>query len=166
MNHSHDHEVFMRRCVTLAEESLREGDLPFGSVLVRDGEIVAEAKNTAITLRDITGHAEVNVMRDVFRAFPNFDFSRCTLYTNFEPCAMCAFLIRDIGVGSVVFGAASPHVGGYSRWDILDHTLLRPEFTTNHVATPPVVVEGVLKEEIDRTFDDLKWLMHHADSPL
>lgn len=163
MENVHTHDVFMRRCIALAEESLRGGDLPFGSVLVCDGKIIGEAKNTAVTLRDITGHAEANVLRDTFRFMPETDFSRCTLYTNFEPCAMCAFLIRDIGVGAVVFGAHSPHLGGHSRWDILTQSLLRPEFTTGASSTPPVVIGGIFKDEIDAGFDRLAWRMHHTE---
>ena len=163
MENVHTHDVFMRRCIALAEESLRGGDLPFGSVLVCDGAIIGEAKNTAVTLRDITGHAEANVLRDAFRLMPETDFSQCTLYTNFEPCAMCAFLIRDIGVGAVVFGAHSPHLGGHSRWDILTQSLLRPEFTTGTSSTPPVVIGGIFKDEIGAGFDRLAWRMHHVD---
>ncbi len=163
MENLRNHEAFMRRCIVLAEESQQGGDLPFGALVVLDGNVIAEAKNTAVTLRDITGHAEANVLREVFQKFPTVDFSRCTLYSNFEPCAMCSFLIRDIGIGTVVYGAKSPHLGGHSRWDILSQTSLRSEFTTSALSTPPLIIGGMCKDEIDATFDRLAWKMHHAE---
>lgn len=163
MENFHNHEVFMRHCIALAEESQQGGDLPFGAVVVLNGNVIAESKNTAVTLRDITGHAEANVLKEVFRSFPELDFSACTLYSNFEPCAMCSFLIRDIGIGSVVYGVHSPHLGGYTRWDILSRSSLRPEFTTGLSGKPPVVIGGVCADEISATFDRLSWKMHHAE---
>ncbi len=152
--------VFMKRCIELAQESLKEGNLPFGALIAKDSKVVEEAKDTAVKQKDITGHAEVNVIRKVLTEHPNLRLSECTLFTNFEPCAMCSFVIRDVGIGRVVFAVTSPHLGGYSRWDILSNTKLRPEFTTKQYATPPLITHGVMEKEVELIFGKLLWKMH------
>lgn len=151
-------EFLMHRCIELAQESLRIGDLPFGALLTRGGDVVAEAVNTG--LKDITGHAEINVIKKALENDPEIDFSQCSLYTNFEPCAMCSFVIRDYGIGRVVFGAPSPHLGGFSKWDILKNSPLPAEFTSRAYASPPEIVPCVLSDEARAIFDRLDWRMH------
>ena len=150
---------FMRRCFELVEASLRAGDNPFGALLVKDGEIIAEGENTV--RNDIAGHAEINAMREAVRKLKTANLSDCTLYTNCEPCAMCAVLIRDLGVARVVFGCASPKWGGYSRWNVLEAPMVA-EHTSVGYAIPPIIVGGVLAAEATKLFDDLDWKMHRA----
>ena len=156
--HNTDHEAFMRECGDLAHESLKSGDLPFGSVIVRNDEIVAKGHNSGLT--NITGHAEINAINDFLLRHPKHELRDCSLYTNFEPCAMCAFLIRDYGIKQVVFSVASPHVGGYTRWNILSSEIPEP-FTSYGIKAGPEVIGGVLAEENSRLFDSLNWKMHH-----
>ncbi len=153
--------IFIQKCIGLALESHRDGELPFGAMIVHKSGTVFEAKNTGLT--DITGHAEVNAIKLAMAKVPDIDFSQCTLYTNFEPCAMCSFVIRDVGVGRVVFAVDSPHLGGYSKWDILTNDKLRPEFTSKHQAHVPSVSKGLLSREAQEIFDKLKWKMHLHD---
>ena len=69
-----EHERFLRRCIELAQESLDSGDNPFGSVVVKDNEIIAEARNSAMH-DDITDHAEVIAMRRARKALGTSDLS-------------------------------------------------------------------------------------------
>lgn len=151
-------EDYMRRCIELATQSQQDGDLPFGAVLSCHNFGDFEAKNTG--LKDITGHAEINAIKQALVSGLKIDFKDCTLYTNFEPCAMCSFVIRDVGIGRVVFAVESPHLGGYSKWDILSNNKLRPEFTSKHQASVPRVIGGVLKTQVQEIFDRLNWKMH------
>lgn len=151
-------KFFINRCIELAEKSLKEGDLPFGAVIVKDSRIVAEGKNTG--LKDITGHAEINAIKKALRINPTIDLSKCTLYSNFEPCAMCSFVIRDVGVGRVVFSVESPHLGGYSKWKILLDKTISPLFLSSGKHKPPAILKGILKEKAKEIFDNLKWKMH------
>ncbi len=157
--HSTDHEAFMRVCGDLARESSNSGDLPFGSVIVRSGEIVAKGHNTGLT--NVTGHAEINAINDFLLRHSRQELRDCSLYTNLEPCAMCAFLIRDCGIKRVIFSVASPHAGGYTRWNILSSEIPEP-FTSYGIRAGPEVIGGVLAEENFRLFDSLNWKMHHS----
>lgn len=149
---------YMQHCLVLAKKSLTAGDLPFGALIVYKDAVLAESTNTGLI--DITGHAEINVIRKALSLAPRDTAPLWTLYTNMEPCAMCSFIVRDFGIGRVVYAAHSPFWGGQTRWDILADNNLKPEFTSNKKSNPPEVTAGVLKDEADAMFDALNWVMH------
>lgn len=62
---------------------------PFGAVIVKDGEIIAEAYNKVTSTNDPTAHAEVTAIREACKKLNTFDLSGCELYTSCEPCPMC-----------------------------------------------------------------------------
>lgn len=80
------------------------GETMFGSVLVCQGEVVAEAYNTVAQTNDPSAHAELNLIRDFCREQNTTKLSGFTLYTTAEPCPMCAALCAFTGVSEVVFG--------------------------------------------------------------
>lgn len=79
----------MRRAIALSEKSVRTGGGPFGAVIAKDGEIIAEASNTVTLDHDPTAHAEVNAIRQAARKLGTFDLTGCDIYTSCEPCPMC-----------------------------------------------------------------------------
>ena len=85
-----DHERFMRRAVELAYEAMESGKgRPFGAVVVRDGEIVAEGHNEVPHRMDITAHAETVTLGRATQALGRLDLSDCDIYVNGVPCPMC-----------------------------------------------------------------------------
>lgn len=79
----------MRRAIALSEKSVRTGGGPFGAVIAKDGEIIAEASNTVTLDHDPTAHAEVNAIRQAAHKLGTFDLTGCEIYTSCEPCPMC-----------------------------------------------------------------------------
>lgn len=79
----------MRRAIELSRASVNQGGGPFGAVIVRDGEIVAEGNNQVTLHCDPTAHAEVSAIRNAAKALGTFDLSGCEIYTSCEPCPMC-----------------------------------------------------------------------------
>lgn len=79
----------MLRAIALSEESVRKGGGPFGAVIARQGEIIAEASNCVTIDCDPTAHAEVSVIRKAAQALHTFDLSDCEIFTSCEPCPMC-----------------------------------------------------------------------------
>jgi tRNA(adenine34) deaminase len=150
-------EQCISRCIKIADQCFARGELPFGCIITYQGKVVAEGFNTGLS--DLTGHAEVNAMRQLRMELPDVPFKDCTLYSNFEPCAMCSYLIRDFGIGRVVFSFASPHVGGFSKWNILSADISVP-FTSKGLSTPPEVIGGILESQGRALFDKLNWKMH------
>ena len=80
---------FMRRAIALSENSVKTGGGPFGAVIVKDGEIVAEASNSVTIDNDPTAHAEINCIRKATKILKSFDLAGCDIYTSCEPCPMC-----------------------------------------------------------------------------
>lgn len=79
----------MRRAIELSINSVKEGGGPFGAVIARDGEIVAEGNNRVTINNDPTAHAEVNAIRNACAKLGAYDLEGCEIYTSCEPCPMC-----------------------------------------------------------------------------
>ena len=83
-------EFFMRRAIELAEEGMNSNEGgPFGAVIVKDNEIIAEGNNRVTSTNDPTAHAEVVVIRKACEKLNSFQLDDCTIYTSCEPCPMC-----------------------------------------------------------------------------
>ena len=83
---------------------MREGlGGPFGAVVARDGEILAEASNQVISATDPTAHAEIVAIRDAAREVGDFDLSGSTIYTSCEPCPMCLGAILWARIDRIVY---------------------------------------------------------------
>lgn len=95
--------LFMRRAIELSLESVKKGGGPFGAVIVRNGEILAESSNLVIALNDPTAHAEINAIREAARKLDTFDLSGCVIYASCEPCPMCLGAIYWARIDKVVF---------------------------------------------------------------
>ncbi len=102
--------------IELAKSARERGNQPFGCLLVdADGQVVLEAENTVVTGRDVTAHAEQNLVREASARFLPDELEPCTLYTSTEPCAMCAGAIFWSGIGRVVFALSSATLGEIVR---------------------------------------------------
>ena len=84
-----DNKELMMRAIELSEESVRRGGGPFGAVIARNGEIVAEAANNVTPDCDPTAHAEVSAIRKAARRLGTYDLGGCEIFTSCEPCPMC-----------------------------------------------------------------------------
>ena len=82
-------EELMRRAIALSVDSVKNGGGPFGAVVAKEGEIIAEGSNSVTIDNDPTAHAEVNTIRKACRKLGTFDLSGCEIYTSCEPCPMC-----------------------------------------------------------------------------
>lgn len=82
-------EELMRRAIDLSIESVKKGGGPFGAVIARNGEIIAEGSNRVTLDNDPTAHAEVSTIRLACQKLGTFDLSGCEIFTSCEPCPMC-----------------------------------------------------------------------------
>lgn len=80
----------MRRAIELARENVRAGrGGPFGAVVVKDGEIIAEGTNSVTSANDPTAHAEIVAIRRACAKLGAFQLDGCEIYSSCEPCPMC-----------------------------------------------------------------------------
>ena len=95
---------FMRRAVELSIENVKNGGGPFGAVIVRDGEIIAEGVNRVTANNDPTAHAEVTAIRAACAKLGTFQLDGCVVYTSCEPCPMCLSAIYWAGISKIYYG--------------------------------------------------------------
>jgi len=104
-------EIFMRRALELAAEAAREGEVPVGCVIVREGKILSEGRNRRETDRNALAHAEIEAIDRACRALGGWRLTGCTLYVTLEPCPMCAGAIVNARIPRVVYGAKDARAG-------------------------------------------------------
>lgn len=97
--------AFMARAIQLSIENVRAGrGGPFGAVVIKDGEIIAEGVNCVTSTNDPTAHAEVVAIREACKKLGVFELKDCELYTSCEPCPMCLGAIYWARPARVYFG--------------------------------------------------------------
>ena len=83
-------DKFMQRAAELALRKMRENSGgPFGAIIVRGGEVVAEGWNQVTSGNDPTAHAEIVAIRNACASLKTFSLDGCEIYTSCEPCPMC-----------------------------------------------------------------------------
>ena len=82
-------EKFMKRAIELSIECVSNGGGPFGCVIVKDNNIVAEGSNKVTLSKDPTAHGEIVAIREACKKLNNFSLKGYDLYSTCEPCPMC-----------------------------------------------------------------------------
>lgn len=83
-------KYFMRAAIKLAEKGVDSNSGgPFGAVVVKDNEIIAEGFNSVTSTNDPTAHAEIIAIREACKKLNSFQLDDCVIYTSCEPCPMC-----------------------------------------------------------------------------
>lgn len=139
-----DHERFMKECIDLAKQAMEQGDPPFGSVLVRNGEVIAGDHNRTASENNFMLHAELNILEDALQEFGPGVFPECTLYSSNEPCPMCAGAIYWSGVRNIIYGMSGKTLMDIRGWGLhaSGHEVM---MQGTDVVT---VVPGILADEI------------------
>ena len=146
------HEKFMGEALVEA----KKGDLPYGAVIVKDGEIVLRGYNTAQTDNDVSAHAELNILREFTKkhGYSLDTLSGYTLYATGEPCPMCAAACVWAGVSTVVFGASVEQLSSLGLEQVKSFNL--PCKTVVAKSFQDVeVIGGILAEECLELFRQL-----------
>jgi tRNA(adenine34) deaminase len=102
---------FMEEALAQARESLAQGEVPVGAVVVKEGRVIARGRNTPVSGHDPTAHAEIVALRAAAQALGNYRLDDCELYVTLEPCAMCSGAMLHARIKRVVFGAPDPKTG-------------------------------------------------------
>jgi tRNA-specific adenosine deaminase 2 len=108
----------MREAMAMAEEALAAGEVPVGCIFVRDGAVIAKARNRTNELRNATRHAELEAIDNILSdkaltpQMSEYPLSETTLYVTVEPCIMCASALRQMGIKYVFYGCGNERFGG------------------------------------------------------
>ena len=81
---------FMRKAIRLSMENVQSGNGgPFGTVIVKNGKIIATGVNEVTKSNDPTAHAEMIAIRNACEKLNSFQLDGCDIYCSCEPCPMC-----------------------------------------------------------------------------
>jgi guanine deaminase len=81
---------FMREAIRLSMENVQSGNGgPFGTVIVKNGKIIATGVNEVTKSNDPTAHAEMIAIRNACEKLNSFQLDGCDIYCSCEPCPMC-----------------------------------------------------------------------------
>ena len=134
-----DDRAAMGAALSEARLAAEAGEVPIGTVIVREGEIIARGQNRVLRDVDPTAHAEMVALRAAAAAVGNYRLAGCSLYVTLEPCAMCAGAMIHARLDRLVYAAADPKTGAAgSVLSVVNHPQL------NHQMQ---VEQGVLADE-------------------
>ena len=99
---------FMARAIQLSIENVHSGrGGPFGAVVVKDGNMIAEGSNQVTSTKDPTAHAEILSIRAACAKLGVFDLHGCEIYTSCEPCPMCLGAIYWARLSRIYFASVA-----------------------------------------------------------
>jgi len=129
----------MRLALDEAAAAARDGEVPVGAAVTRDGELLAVARNRMRELDDPTAHAEMVALRAAAAKLGACRLDGCDLWVTLEPCAMCAGAIALARIRRLYFAAADAKGGA-----VLHGPLLFAQPTCHHA---PEVYPGIGEAE-------------------
>ena len=97
---------FMLRAIELSMISVKTNGGPFGCVIVKNNQIIAEGSNEVTKTNDPTAHAEIVTIRKACNELKNFHLKGTEMYTSCEPCPMCLSAIYWSHIDKIYFGNA------------------------------------------------------------
>ncbi|MCQ2139610.1 MAG: nucleoside deaminase [Bacteroidales bacterium] len=99
------HKQYMKMAIEEARIGIRaDHGGPFGTVIVKDGQVVGHGHNMVLANNDPTCHGEIAAIREAGRNLGTYDLSGCTLYTTGEPCHMCLCACMWANIDKIYYG--------------------------------------------------------------
>jgi tRNA(Arg) A34 adenosine deaminase TadA len=100
-------QSFLERAIEIGRQAMLQGTGgPFGAVIARDDELIAEGSNRVTSAPDATAHAEIVAIREACRKLGHHSLSGCQLYSSCEPCPMCLGATYWARVDALYFAAS------------------------------------------------------------
>jgi tRNA(Arg) A34 adenosine deaminase TadA len=144
----------LRAAIALSRAARDAGNQPYGALLAdAEGQVLLEACNTQVTERDVTAHAELNLVRAASQRFDRDTLAACTVYASGEPCPMCAGALYWSGVGRVVFGLSIDSMNALGGPDA-DELQLHGADVLSSGMRPVEVIGPALEDEARRVFEE------------
>lgn len=94
---------FAQRTIDLARQNVAEGGRPFATVIVQDGQVLAESANKVAQTNDPTAHAEILAIREACMKLATEHLFDATIYVMAHPCPMCLGSLYYCSPKEVVF---------------------------------------------------------------
>ncbi len=146
----------LAQCLSLAEEALKAGDKPFGSLLVNaKNEVIATARNRVNELTALA-HPEIELAQWAAENLSAEQRKQTTMYTSGEHCPMCAAAHGWVGLGTIVYLSSSKQLG---EW--LEDVQMPIRFYPIEEIVPGITVKGPAKGELVEKIKKLQLKAHN-----
>ncbi len=86
-------------------------EVPVGSVITLDNEIIAVGRNKCISKKSPIRHAEIEAIEKACSLLKNYRLPHISIYVTLEPCHMCCMAIVNARIDNLYFGAKEPKTG-------------------------------------------------------
>jgi tRNA(Arg) A34 adenosine deaminase TadA len=140
--------LFMARAIQLSIDNVLSGrGGPFGAVVVKDGDVIAEGANQVTSSNDPTAHAEVLAIRGACRKLAVFDLEGCEIYSSCEPCPMCLGAIYWARISRIYFANSDEDASKIG----FDDSLIYRELTQPHSQRKIPMIQ-IMREEALEAF--------------
>jgi guanine deaminase len=146
------------RAIELASANVAAGGGPFGALVVRDGELIAEGQNRVTANLDPTAHAEVVAIRAACQVVGDFSLAGATLYTSCEPCPLCLSAVLWARIDRVVY-AADRHDAARGGFDDREFY----ELFSRERSSWPLQIDSARPHNASAPFDAWLDLEHRTD---
>ena len=150
---------FMKKAIEISIENINKGGGPFGCVIVKDNQIVAEGSNKVTTTNDPTAHGEIVAIREACKKLNDFNLNGCELYSTCEPCPMCLSAIYWARINKIYYANTREDA---QKIDF-DDSLIYSEFNKNIKERKIPMVQMMRSEALkafelwDRKTDKVKY---------
>ena len=120
----------MSEAIKMAKIAYSNNEVPVGSIVLLDGEIIGRGRNQVIEFNSVVAHAEIAAIKEASKKVNNYRLINATLFSTLEPCHMCAKAIIDARIKNLVFATPEPKTGAIISVD----NFLDKEFHNHKVA--------------------------------
>jgi tRNA(adenine34) deaminase len=96
---------FLLEALKLAHEAAIDDEVPVGAIVVHNGEVIAQGKNTREKNQNPLGHAELSAIEAASKSLGTWRLNECDLYVTLEPCPMCLSACQQARIRKVIYGA-------------------------------------------------------------
>ena len=149
----------MKRAIELSIKSVNNGGGPFGSVIVKGDEIIAEGSNKVTSNNDPTAHGEIVAIREACKKLNDFSLNGCELYSTCEPCPMCLSAIYWARIDKIYYANTREDARKIDFDDSLIYTELQKNIDKRKIPMIQILRNEALKafELWDKKKDKVKY---------
>ncbi len=139
-------EDYMQIAYEEALLAFKEGEIPVGAIVVKDGRIIGKGHNHRERNLDISSHAEIEAIKEAAKTIGDWRLSGTTMYVTLEPCLMCAGAILQSRISKLIFSSKDKKDGAIvSNYYVFEEPSIHER---------PLVYYGLFSDKADKLLKD------------
>ena len=150
---------FMLRAIELSLTSVNNQGGPFGCVIVKNENIIAEGSNEVTKNNDPTAHAEIVTIRNACKNLNTFNLNGTEMYTSCEPCPMCLSAIYWSHIDKIFYANTREDAKKINFDDSLIYSEISKKYEDRKIPIKQILRDEALKafEIWDKKTDKIEY---------